>query len=66
MGPLLFNIVVCDFFDFLGDEINVASYADDNTPYVTAETPEIIIEKLEKISTDISNINIIRYVFMVS
>ena len=48
LGPLLFNIFVCDLFDFIDDDINVASYADDNTPYFTANTPEIIIKKLEK------------------
>ena len=52
LGPLLFNIFVCDLFDFLDDDINVASYADDNTPYVTAETPEVIIKKLEKTSSN--------------
>ena len=34
LGPLLFNIFLCDFFLFLHD-IPVANYADDNTPYCT-------------------------------
>ena len=32
LGPLLFNIYICDiFFDTI--ECDIASYADDNTPY---------------------------------
>ena len=32
LGPLLFNIYICDiFFDII--ECDIASYADDNTPY---------------------------------
>ena len=34
LGPLLFNIFLCDLFLFLPD-IPVANYADDNTPYCT-------------------------------
>ena len=34
LGPLLFNIFLCDLFLFLHD-IPVANYADDNTPYCT-------------------------------
>ena len=30
--PLLFNIYVCDLF-FENSDINIANYADDNTPY---------------------------------
>ena len=35
LGPLLFNIFLCDLFLFLHD-ISVANYADDNTPYCTS------------------------------
>ena len=34
LGPLLFNIFLCDLFLFLHD-IPVANYADDSTPYCT-------------------------------
>ena len=32
LGPILFNIFLCDMF-FMIDNIDIASYADDNTPY---------------------------------
>ena len=34
LGPLLFNIFLCDLFLIMGN-IVIASYADDNTPYIT-------------------------------
>ena len=36
LGPLLFNIFLADLFFILND-IDIASYADDNISYVTAE-----------------------------
>ena len=32
LGPLLFNIFICDMFYFL-DDYEIANYADDTTPY---------------------------------
>ena len=32
LGPILFHIFLCDIF-FMIDNIDIASYADDNTPY---------------------------------
>ena len=32
LGPLLFNIFVCDLFDFIDNGVNIESYADDTTP----------------------------------
>ena len=32
LGPILFNISLCDLFLII-DDIDIASYADDNTPY---------------------------------
>ena len=49
LGPLLFNIFICDLFLFMTDS-DIASYADDNTPYVSANKPQEVIKKLEKIS----------------
>ena len=49
LGPLLFNVYLCDLFLFLED-CNVANYADDNTPYTTAENTGLVIDKLESVS----------------
>ena len=47
LGPLLFNIYINDLFYFLEDA-SIANYADDNTPYLTNKTLEILIRNLEK------------------
>ena len=52
LGPLLFNIFVCDLFDFIDNSVNIGSYADDTTPYVSAGTTKEIIESLENTSVD--------------
>ena len=52
LGPLLFNIFLCDMFLFCND-IYFASYADDNTPYCIGKTPEEVIIQLEKSSKSI-------------
>ena len=41
-GPLLFNTFLCDQFLII-DSIDFASYADDNTPYITNESTEKVI-----------------------
>ena len=46
LGPLLFNIFLCDLF-FIMNETDFASYADDNTPYRTANTIDEVIQSLE-------------------
>ena len=35
LGPLLFSIFLTDLF-FIVNSTNIANYADDNTPYATA------------------------------
>ena len=47
LGPLLFNIFLCDLF-LIMENIDIASYADDNTPYTTGNSIEEVIQKLEK------------------
>ena len=47
LGHLLFNIFLCDLF-LIMKETSFASYADDNTPYVTAENLDEVIKSLEK------------------
>ena len=49
LGPLLFNIFLCDLFMIM-NEIEFASYADDNTPYATGETIDELIVKLQNAS----------------
>ena len=46
LGPLLFNIFLCDLF-FIMNETDFASYANDNTPYRTANITDEVIQSLE-------------------
>lgn len=47
LGPLLFNIYICDMLYSI-DNINVANYADDTTPFATGTSWDEVREKLEK------------------
>ena len=47
LGPLLFNIYLCDLFLFFEDS-NIASYADDTTPYTYMDNMELVLAKLEE------------------
>ena len=47
LGPLLSNIFLCDLF-FIMNETDFSSYADDNTPYRTADGVEEVIKLLER------------------
>ena len=38
LGLLLFNIFICDLLIMM-DDINIANYADDTTPFVSGDTP---------------------------
>ena len=49
MGPLLFNIDLCDPF-IVTDNIDIASYSHDTTPYVIGMTLDSTIKSLEKIA----------------
>ena len=46
LGPLLCNIFLCDLF-LITENIGIASYADDNTPYTTGNLIEEVNQKLE-------------------
>ena len=47
LGPLLFNIYICDiFFDII--ECDIASYPEDNTPYNFGFNLDNVIRNLEK------------------
>ena len=52
LGPLLFNIDICSLFlwDYKWD---IASYADDNTPYTSDISLILILEKLESSTHDL-------------
>ena len=49
LGPLLFNIFLADLFFILND-VDIASYADDNTPYVIADDINGVITSLKQTS----------------
>ena len=49
LGPLLFNIFLCDLF-LIMNNIDRASYADDNTPFITDDSIEKVITNLENAS----------------
>ena len=53
-GPLLFNIFLHDMF-FIMENIDIASYADDTTPYASACSVEELIRILEEISANLFN-----------
>ena len=52
LGSLLLNIFLCDLFLFIND-IDIASYADNNTPYTIHKNPEKIIRVLENTSVNL-------------
>ena len=41
LGPLLWNIYVCDIF-FLLKDVHIANYADDATPFIYGENIESV------------------------
>ena len=46
LGPLLFNIHLCDLFYFL-DNLDIASYADDTTLYTVKANNVSVLNALE-------------------
>ena len=48
-GPLLFNIFMCDLFLIVND-VDFANYANDNTPFASANTPVEVLECLDNAS----------------
>ena len=49
MGPLLFNIDLCDL-SVIMDQHDIANYVDDNTPYVSGKNIDEVVKSLEKAS----------------
>ena len=54
LGPLLFNIFLADLF-FIIKDIDIASYADDTTPFIVENNIEDVIISLEQASVDLFN-----------
>ena len=50
LRPLLYNIFLADLFLIIGN-IDIASYVDDNTPYIAADNTDALIKSLEEAST---------------
>ena len=50
LGPLLFNIFICDMFYFLED-FDIVNYADHSTPYCAGKSVESVVNNLEQSST---------------
>ena len=47
LGPLLFNIYICDMFFETPENIDFAKYADDNTPYTySSKIEQVLIYKV--------------------
>ena len=46
LGPLLFNIFICDVFYFL-ENFDIESYADDSTPFCAGKRAEFFVNDLE-------------------
>ena len=47
LGPLLFNIYICNMFFETPKNIDLAGYADDNTPYTYSSNIEKVLENLQ-------------------
>ena len=54
IGPLLFNIFPCDLFQFFPD-VDIANYADDNTPHSSNKNLNKVLHDLKKIQILYSN-----------
>ena len=47
LGPLLFNIYICDIFFETQENIDFAGYADDNTPYTCSSKIQHVLTNLQ-------------------
>ena len=54
LGPFLFSIFLADLF-FIIKDIDIASYADDTTPFIVENNIENVIASLEQVSEDLFN-----------
>ena len=54
LGLLLFNIYICDLFRLVND-IGIASYADDTTPYDSGNKISTVVASLESLANLVFN-----------
>ena len=54
LGPLLFNIYICDL-SFFVEEDNVTSYVDDKAPYPNGKNVETVLENIETRAKEVFN-----------
>jgi len=52
LGPLIFNIFICDLFLFFPD-INIVGYADDNTPYSLGQNEDQVLNEIKSASENL-------------
>ena len=52
LGPLLFNIFICDMFYFMKD-YEIANYADDSTPFSAKPDHKSVVQELEVSSSNL-------------
>ena len=52
LGPLLFNIFLADLF-LVSKDVDIANFADDNTPFTLANNIDDLIDSLEKASSSL-------------
>ena len=52
LGPLLFDIFIFDLLSIMNN-VNFASYADDNTPYVVGDGVTQVNESLKEVSDEL-------------
>ena len=50
LGPLLFNIFICDMFYFM-ENFEIANYADDSTPFSAKSNHKLVLDELETSSS---------------
>ena len=55
LGPLLFNIFLADLF-FVVKDIDIASYANDSTPFIVENNIDNVVASLEQVSNALFNL----------
>ena len=50
LGPLLFNIFICEIINFF-EYFDIANYADDSTTYCAGKSAEFVVNNLQQSST---------------